>query len=219
MVTISQIVKKIINSQPQLQEVLIEEIVSFANLAEKIQPRIEAELGEKVKTSAIVMAIRRYAETLGKKNPKVPFKFDSEIIMKTNLCDLTIVKTPSALKNIEKLYKLVDYERGETLNIIQGNYEVTIVISQKHLNQLKRILKDEKILNMEKKLVSLTLSLTKDFFYTPGILSLATRKLAWENINVFENISTMTELIFIIAEKDAVKAYNTFQEMVKGSAK
>ncbi|UCG71248.1 MAG: hypothetical protein JSV09_09795 [Thermoplasmata archaeon] len=34
------------------------------------------------------------------------------------------------------------------------------------------------------------------------------------NLTFFENISTMTELIFITAEKDAVKAYNTFKELL-----
>ena len=47
MVTISQITKKIIESRPTLQEALIEEVISFANLAEKLQPRIEKELGKK----------------------------------------------------------------------------------------------------------------------------------------------------------------------------
>lgn len=216
MVTISQITKKIIDSRPMLQEALIEDIVSFANLAEKLKPRIEREIGEEVRISAVVMAIRRYAEQLQKKSlvPK-PFQFASELIMKTNLCDITIVKTPLALDKVKEIHKLVDYEKGETLNTIQGNYEITIVISQKYLEKLKKIFKNEKILNIEKNLVSLTLTLPKEFLYTPGMLSVATRKLFWENINIFENISTMTELIFIIEEKDAVRAYNTFQEMIK----
>ena len=216
MVTVSQIVKKMIDSRPMLQESLIEEIINFSNLAKKLQPRIESELEQKVKTSAVIMALRRHAEQLQKKTiVQKPFKFSPEIIMKTNLCDICVVKTPSALDSIEQIHKIVDYEKGETLNVIQGNYEITIVISQKYLAQLKKIFKKEKILNIEKNLVSLTLGLTKDFLYTPGILSLATRKLAWENINIFENISTMTELIFIISEKDAVRAYNTFHEMLK----
>lgn len=146
---------------------------------------------------------------------KEQFKMSHEIVMKTNLCDICIVKTPSALDKIKQIHQIVDYEKGETLNVIQGNYEITIVISQKYLDSLKEILKGEKILNIQKSLVSLTLSLSKEFLSTPGILALATRKLAWNNINIFENISTMTELIFIVAEKDAVKAYNTFQEMTK----
>jgi len=215
MVTISQVTRRIIESKPILQEALIEDIISFANLAEKLQPRIESELGQKVKASAINMSIRRYAEQLTKKTiiPKT-LNINSELIIKTNLCDVTIAKAPSALDKIKELHQLADYAKGETLNVIQGNYEITIVISQKYLDQLKQVLKKEKILNIEKNLVSLTLGLTKEFIYTPGILALATRKLSWENINIFENISTMTELIFIIAEKDVVKAYHALQEML-----
>ena len=39
-----------------------------------------------------------------------------------------------------------------------------MVISQKYLSELKEIMENEKILNIEKNLVSLTLSLTEEFF-------------------------------------------------------
>ncbi len=214
--SVAGVTKKFVEQRPMLQESLIEGIINFASLAEKVKPRIEAELGTSVNQSAIMMALRRYAESLQKKSSiQKQIVFNPEIVMKTNLCDISIVKTHSALENISEIYELVDYEKGETLNIIQGNYELTIVISQKYIEKLKQILEKEKILNIEMNLVSLTLELSNKFLYTPGILALATRKLAWENINIYENISTMTELIFIIAEKDAVKAYNTFRELLK----
>jgi aspartokinase len=173
-------------------------------------------MGKPVKKSAVMMALRRYSEELQKKSRiNKPFEINHEVIIKTNLCDVCIVKTPSALDKIKEIYQIIDYEKGETLNVIQGNYEIAIVLSQKYLDKLKTILKGEKILNIEKNLVSLTLGLSKDFISTPGVLALATRKLAWNNINIIENISTMTELIFIISEKDTVKAYNTFNEMIK----
>ncbi len=215
MVTISHVVKRMIDARPALQDALIEDIVNFASLAEKLEPRVEAEIGEGVKRSAIVMALRRHSETLRKKTQSAePFKLSREIVMKTDLCDVSILKTPSGFDKIKEAYDLVNYDKGETLNVIHGNQEITMVISQKHIDALLSILSDEKVLNVERDLVSVSLNLSKDFLYTPGILSLATRKLAWENINIFENISTMTELIFIISQKDAVRAYNAFQEMV-----
>ena len=215
MVTISHVVKRMIDSRPALQDALIEDIVSFASLAEKLEPRVEAEIGTDVKRSAIVMALRRHSETLRKRTQsEEPFRLSREIVMKTDICDVSILKTPSGFGKIKDVYDLVNYDKGETLNVIHGNQEITIVISQKHIDALLSILSDEKVLNVERDLVSVSLNLSKDFLYTPGILSLATRKLAWENINIFENISTMTELIFIISHKDAVRAYNAFQEMV-----
>jgi aspartokinase len=216
MVTISHIIKKTVDSRPILQDALIEEIVNYVKVAERLMPNVVAEMGKPVKISAVMMALRRYQEELQHKSIiHKPFEINHEIIIKTNLGDVCIVKTPSALNKIKKIHQIVDYEKGDTLNVIQGNYEISIVISQKHLNQLKNILKEEKILNTEKNLVSLTLGLSKDFISTPGVLAFATRKLAWNNINIYENISTMTELIFIISEKDTVKAYNTFNEMIK----
>ena len=216
MATISHVVKKSLDSKPTLQESMIEGVINFSNLADRLQSEIEADLGKECNRSAIIMALRRYSEQLQSKTlVKKPFKVYPEITMRSDICDICLVKTPSAMDKIKDIYRRVDSDKGETINVIQGNYEITIVISQKYLGQLKQKLRSEKILNIEKDLVSLTLSLTKEFLHTPGILSFLTRKLAWSNINIVENISTMTELIFIISEKDAVRAYNTFQEMIK----
>ena len=207
-----------VDARPALQDALIEDIVNYASLAVKLEPRVEAEIGDTVKRSAIIMALRRYSETLkGKTQSTEVFRLSREIVLKTDICDVSILKTPSGYDKIKEVYNLVNYEKGETLNVIHGNQEITVVISQKHLDSLLDLLKGERVMNVERDLVSVSLNLSKDFLYTPGILSLATRKLAWENINIFENISTMSELIFILSQKDAVRAYNAFQEMVTES--
>ena len=76
------------------------------------------------------------------------------------------------------------------------------------------ILKLEKILNVESDLVSLTLTFSKDFFYTPGVIFNVVRNIAWENINIFEIVSTNTELTFILHKKDAVKSYKVLERLV-----
>jgi len=136
MTTVSQTVKRMIDSKPILQESMIEEVINYSNLAVKLKPQIESELGKKVKVSAIVMALRRHAEKLQRRTSiKEPFEVSPEVILKTNICDICLVKTPSAVDKIKDIYRLVDDEKGDTLNVIQGNYEITIVISQKHLTR------------------------------------------------------------------------------------
>ncbi|NTV23442.1 MAG: ACT domain-containing protein [Nanoarchaeota archaeon] len=215
MVTISHIVRDIVSKKPLIYEGLMEGIISHAALAEYLQPEIEKELGTEVNLPAIVMAIRRYNETLTDQMRKdTKFKLNSEIIMKTGLADITILKSPSSMEKLKQLYPLVNYERGDTLNIIHGNYEITIVISEKFLQKVRDVMVDEKIINMETSLVSLSISFSSDFMHTPGILALVTRKLAWESINVYENISTLTELIYLINSKDSGRAYRALQELV-----
>lgn len=216
MVTISHVVKKIIDSHPLLYEALSHNIVNYANLAEHLKPYLETELGEKVKETAVIMALRRYGEKLSiKEGQRIPFKFNPEVILKTGLSDITFVKSPSLMAKLKKVYDLVNYEKGETLNVIHGNYEITMVISERYTAKLLDLLKGEKALNVEKNLISLAMSFPIDFLYTPGILAKVTRRLFWEDVNVFENISTMTELIFIVSRNDAVKAYNALQKLIE----
>jgi len=215
MVTVSHIVKKIVSGQPFVEEGLANGIISIANLAEQIQPKIEQELSKKIKLPAVVMALRRYADEISwhrKKTAK--FDYTGEILMKTNICDFTVVKSTSLMAKLKTIHNLVNFERGDTLNVILGNNEVSIIINEKYMEKLVRFLSGEKTLNKEDNLVALTIIFTGDFVHTPGVIFNAVRKLAWESINIYEIISTMTELTFILNKKDSMKAYEVLQEMV-----
>ena len=129
--------------------------------------------------------------------------------------DFNVVKSNNLLTKIKNLYSLIDFEKGDILNIILGNNEVSIITNEKCEKKLLDFLKGEKILNKEFDLVSLTISFhSSDFIETPGVIFTAIRKLAWNNINIFEIVSTMTELTFILKKKDSIKAYNVLYELV-----
>lgn len=216
MVTVSHIVKKLVSEQPFVEEGLGNGIISVAGLAEKLQQGIEKELGKKIQLPAIVMALRRHSEAIAEQRRKSKsFDYSGEILMKTGICDFTVLKSPSLMNKLKSIQSLVNYERGDTLNVIIGNNEVSIVTNEKHIEKLVQFLSGEKILNREKSLVSVTIVfISDDFTHTPGVIFNAVRKLSWENINIYEIISTMTELTFILDNKDSMKAYNVLHDMV-----
>ncbi|MBI4440085.1 hypothetical protein HY638_03875 [Candidatus Woesearchaeota archaeon] len=215
MVTVSHIVKKIVQERPFLEEALGNRIISYGNLAEELTPLIEEELGKKVKHAAVAMALRRHGDEVEKKNISASkFPKHSELIMKTSLVDFTVRRTPTLLAKLKSIYHLVDFEKGDTLNIIIGNYEVSVVISEKYHDKLVDFLKGEKILNREEGLVSLTLTFSRDFIHTPGVIFTVIRRLAWENINIFEIVSTFTELTLILQKKDSLSAYHSLQNLL-----
>jgi hypothetical protein len=216
MVTVSHLVKKIVSENTFLLEAMCKNLISYGNLAEQLKPEIERELQKKVKESAIIMALRRYEEELQDFDKKIKkFKFQGEIIVRTNIIDFNIVKSSNLLNKIKNLYSLVNFGKGDTLNIILGSNEVSIVTNEKYKNKLPNFLKGEKILNKEFDLVALTIVFEgKNFLTTPGVIFTAIRKLAWEQINIYEIVSTMTELTFILGKKDSMKAYNALQEFV-----
>jgi len=209
-------VKKIVSGQPFVEEGLANGVISTAGLAEQMLTQIEKELGKKVKLPAVVMALRRYSEEIAEHRKKSKaFSLKGEILLKTNICDFTILKSPSLLVKLKNIHNLVNFEKGDTLNVIIGNNEVAIVINERYAQKLTKFLSGEKILNKEQDLVALSIIFSgEEFFYTPGVIFNAVRKLAWESINIYEIISTMTELTFILSKKDSMKAYNVLQEMV-----
>lgn len=216
MVTVSHIVKKIVSEQAFVEEALSNGIISIASLAEKMLPKIEKELGKKIKLPSIVMALRRYADEISKHRKKTAkFDYTGEILMKTNICDLNFVKSLTLMTKLKTIHNLVNFERGDTLNVIVGNNEVSIIINEKHMEKLLKFMAGEKILNKEEGLVALTIVFTSDdFAHTPGVIFNVVRKLAWENINIYEIVSTMTELTFILSKKDSMKAYTVLQELI-----
>ena len=216
MVTVSHIVKKIVSEQPFVEEFLGSGIISIANLAEHLLPRIEKELGKKAKQAAVVMALRRYSEEIaGHRRKTKAFNYAGEIIIKSNICDFTVIKSNTLLAKLKTIHNLVNFERGDTLNVIVGNNQVSIIINEKYMQTLEKFLSGEKTLNKEKELVSLTIIFTSDdFLHTPGIVFDIVRRLAWENINIYEIVSTMTELTFILSKNDSMKAYEVLQKLV-----
>ena len=217
MVTISHLVKKSVNDNSFLLEAMSKGLVSYSNLAEQLKPEIEKELNKKIKESAIIMALRRYEEDLNSFDKSIKrFKFKGEIMMRTNIMDFNVLKSNSFLNKIKNIYSLVDFGRGDTLNIILGSNEVSIAANEKYKDKLADFLKGEKILHKEFGLVSLTVIFdSKEFMSTPGVIFTAIRKLAWEQINIYEIISTMTELTFILNKKDSMKAYNALQGLME----
>jgi aspartokinase len=213
--TISDFVKKLTEEQPFLLEALNRGIVNFGNLAAEFKPRIETALEKEVTDSAIVMALRRYAEEIKDRigvDRRVPL--DCEIAMKTNICDFNMVKSAELLHKLKSIYGLVDLDRGDFLNITIGNYEISIAISQKHSNKLEAVLEGEKILNRQTGLVALTIRFQGDFFHTPGVTYQVMQALAWKRINLLEIISTLSELTVVIAKKDAIKGYEVLHELI-----
>jgi aspartokinase len=213
---VSKTVKKLINEQPFLLEALNRGIIHFGNLAAELKPKIESELEKPVTESSVAMALRRYAEEIRDRIGIVkPLGLDCEVTMKTSICDFNIVKTNTLLQQLKTFYGMVDLGRGDFLNITIGNREISIAISQKYHDKIEACLKKETILHKQEELVALTIIFNSDFFHTPGITYQVLQSLAWQNVNLLEIISTLTELTIVIEKKDSIKSYTVLHELIE----
>ncbi len=216
MVTVSAVVKRIVNEKPLLQEGLRQGIISFAALAERIKPQVEQQLGKKINDAAVIMALRRRGESIEASDVKrIRFAPHTQLTLKTSLIYFSAKRSGELFRKLEALYKSFDYESGETFNVIHGNQEVSIIANDRHEKKIAASIGEEHISTKGKNLVSISMSLEKDFLYTPGVLFAVTRKLYWDNINIFEIVTTATELTFIFQKKDTMRAYASIEELIE----
>ena len=216
MANISYITKQIVKENQLLDEYLKRGIINYIALSEQIKPRIESEVGKRVNLSTIAMALRRLST-----NPKFNIDLNvqslenPELIMKGNLSEIVVYKSTSLFERLIEIYNLVDYNKGDTLNIVHGNYDVAIIINEKFEKKCLSLLKNEKLLHIERDLVALTLKFGKSFLHIPGIYFLITKQLVLENINLIEIVSSLIEITFMIGKKDSTKAYRALQEFIE----
>ena len=215
--SVSSCVKRVVDKSPFIHDMLINGILSFSNYADSIQEEVQKVYGKEVKSSAIVMALRRYGEELKSRDVRCKANnVEYGIVMKTNIFDLNLVRRDSFIAKLGVLYDQISTEKGDFLNITLGSHEVSLSVSEKYRTLVSELAKDEEVLNQMDDLVALSLVFTGDFLQTPGIVYEAVRRLAWEQINVIELVSTMNELTFVIKREDSMKSFDVLQSFLGG---
>lgn len=215
MVTVSHVVSKLVNERIYLHEAMSKKIASYGSVAKQLKPEIEKELGKPVEHTAIVTALRRYADKIQTRSNGVTFNTQfSEVNLKTNIMDINVLKTPELFDKLKRFYDLINFERGDILHIIYGRTHVAIVTNERYKEKMLNLLQNLKIKKVEENLVALTFTVGKERIDKPGVIFKITRSLAWENINIIEIISVDLEVTFIVEKKDAMKGYHALERLI-----
>ncbi len=216
MVTISHIVKKLIEERPFILENLSKGLINNAALAEEFIPIIEKELKKKVKFSAVNMAIRRYAENLEEKHIK-RFKFDkhSDIVIKSDIIEVVFHKNEEVQQQIRALHSKIDVNRGDVFTVTQGFCETVLITNKKFTEDIEESFRSEDIKKMITSLSTVTINIPAESVNNMGLFYMITRGLAWVNINIVELVSTFTELTILLNEDDAGQAFTTLKKLIE----
>ncbi|MFH1306315.1 MAG: hypothetical protein ABIH83_01500 [Candidatus Micrarchaeota archaeon] len=218
MPTVAHLVQKYVRSHPHLEEFIERDLISFHRLARYLRKYIEAELGKEVEEGSVVMALSRMREKMADKREegmKNPGMEKLQLSLRSGVMQIDLQKSGKIQQKLQKIQQIASGGPEEILSITQSMYEITIISSEKYEKKFLELLKGEKILNMEKGLSLLVLRFGKDILYQPGFFDRVLRELAWENVNIFEIISTLTELIIVLKEEEAGKAYDVLRKRMK----
>ncbi|HUB92540.1 MAG TPA: hypothetical protein VL945_01120 [Candidatus Saccharimonadales bacterium] len=217
MVTVAHVVSRIIESRPFLEEALVKDIINYAYLADMLKPEIEREMRREVNRYAIIMAIRRFTDALKESFVGAPQLNlgNADITITSGIFEISAVKDVDTMKLVSRLYGMVDFEKGDFLTITQGLYEITILSNAKYKAKMLDLFDKRDVKKVSTGLSSLTVRIPEKAAEEIGLLYSLTKALSWENVNLVEVVSTLTEEIFIIKEEDTAVAFDAIKRLIK----
>ncbi len=210
MITVSEIITRMILETPFLEDGLAEGIINLSALARKIKPQIERELLKPVSESAVLMALKRTLPSvqLKKDDSEAVSKDLSDITVRSGLSEYTYLKSQTILKKRLTLMQELKDRHDYFITFTQGIHEITTILNASLNARMKEIFKGEKLVSRMDGLAAITLQLTNEMVYTPGIHYNILKQLAWHKINVVEVVSTFTEFNIIIEKKQVDRSFS-----------
>lgn len=214
MITVPQIVEKLIKQSPSFEEGLSANIINLSSLARKIQPQIRQELDKDIQIGAIVMALKRLSVKLQAQPLSLtPPISVNDLTVRSNLVEFTFRNSPTLITKQEKLLQIAGKEHNTFLTFTHGLFETTLIVSASLDKEVLEIFKKEKLILKFTDLATITLILPKASVYQSGVYYQILKRLFSERINVVEAISSLTELTIILESSEVDRAFSVLKNL------
>ena len=214
MKTIAACVEELLIKQPFLEEALFRNIINFSALAEELKQPISEILRKPVKSGAIMMALRRYNPPNHIRNTnqlKAIFKNLGDITVRSNLIDFTFQNTTTLVHCHAKILEAIDNK--SFYGFSRGVYESNIVVSLSEKQHVVALFKDEKLIESQDELSAISIRLPENNSKISGLYYQIFKRLAWENISLYEVISTTNEFTVLVENHQVDKAFSVIKNL------
>lgn len=209
MITINELLEQIILRTPFLEEGLSQGIINLSALSRKIRPQIEKELLKPVSESAILMALKRLLPDIMSKSETMDINLKAgDITVRSGLTEFTYLKSATLIENKMQLLDEIKSSGDFFVTITQGVHETTTIVNSSLEKRLEEIFRGETLVKKIDDLAAITIRLTGEMVYLPGVHYNILKQLAWHNINIIEVVSTYTEFNIILQKKEVDTSFS-----------
>ncbi|MFC1733843.1 hypothetical protein ACFL6I_26380 [candidate division KSB1 bacterium] len=202
--SITKDVENYVLQNASIKDCLKNNLVNYSSLSRRIIKELEL---KKSDFDAVLIACRRLQRKLHVKASAE--KKISEILSKSKLEIRTgivvfIIEKDIYYDHLRQIEKEIKKE-SDIFNVIEAKNTITLITSDEFSAKIKALFK-HKIMRENKNLVELVVRTSSAIEKTPGVLSYLYSLFGEYGINIFETMSTWTDTLFIIDEKDLEKA-------------
>ena len=132
MLTVPEVVERIVTHAPFLEEGLCGGLLNLSAVARQIRPDVESRTAHKVSEAAIVMGLRRLAVRLRKRTRPLGnvLRNIGDLTLRSDLVEFTFQTSSTILDRKRQLLDAMVKRRGTFVAITQGISEVTLIVSR-----------------------------------------------------------------------------------------
>ncbi len=216
MKTISSVVENYIKNKPFLSTALSEGIINLTSLSRKIKPEIETVLRKKIRSGAIVMALKRISNSLEfvstHKILKI-LKNIGDITVRSNLIDYSFKVSDNLLSCQAKFLSEIDNPQLFFYTSSRGVTESNIIISNEMKAKMETYFEKEILIKKTDNLSSISIKLPVENISIPGVYYFIFQKMSWEGINIIEVISTSNEFTIVVDDQNVNDAFKIIKNL------
>ena len=210
MQNVQQEIILLLNRDIAVQKCLQKNILNVRALAQYLIKEYELDYS----IDAVISAIRRYDAEVSELEPEVKElqKVFSEMSVYTKDAVSRIVLKDKSFSIIAEDF-LSKKRLKENFRLIKGKERITVIISQKELEQKLSLFRNQEILLLQKNLSEIRMNFSKDINKIKGLLSRLSAELTVRRINIEEIIFSSPDILLYVQEKDLIKALEAIKGM------
>lgn len=218
MIKIQPIVREIVMKEFEAYVALTNDYMNMTSYAYRIKPKVQELAKKPVTITSIVVALSRLRKEFKREKALIVDVPITNISTKLPLTEIAYERTGEFIKEMETLHKDVSVAREDFFTISMGTGEIDIICSA---NLEKKVLRHFKARPkwVNHNFAAVGISYGPEVFGRPNIFFSLLSVTARARINIEELVSTPTEFIFIIAEKDFGRTVALFSELHRQTQK
>ena len=203
----AHVTRQYVEDRPVLKTMLLKGLINHSALA-----RIIMDEEQLTNEEAVTAALRRHvsevgAEVAGPDEAIRTVLSESSINMKNRIAIITVKGDLQVLMRLENAMKGFMGQK-DLMQFILGTEALTIITEEVDVDHIVTAIGKEYIIKTRHGLAEVAVVCPAKIEQTPGVVTHLSSLLSQNGVNVVEMASCYTDVIFIVEEKDMMKAYD-----------
>ncbi len=210
---IADVVEEYVLETPLVEEHVSLGLMNLSALARHLRPRIRAALLRPVSEAAIVMALKRLGPRLAARagRPVTRTARPTDLTVRSNLVELTFSASDTVREKHRRLLQRANRVEDAFVTYTQGVSEVMIMLSAGLEKTALEVFAGERLVARLHDLSAIVIRLARSTVDTPGVYYAILKRLAWQNLNVVDVVSTYTEFTIVVANDSVDLAFSALR--------